>query len=79
MKAPPLDDYDYMGIVSGSVTIPLDVHPLDDALGLFSKHLLHEPAVLGHRGGTTVILLFISFSGSPRPHRVVLGSVRWLL
>ena len=64
-----------MGIVSGGVAVPLDVHPVDEAFGVLSKQLLREPVVLGHRGGTTVMLPFISFSGALRLYCIVLNSV----
>ena len=51
------------------------MQPLDEALGVLSKQLLHEPEVLWHRGSTTSALPPVGLSGSPAPHRVVLGSV----
>ena len=76
MKAPLLDEYDHMGIISGGVAVPLDVHPVDEALGVLGKQLLHEPVVLGHRDHATIVLPLIGLPGSLGPHRVVLGSVR---
>ena len=76
MKRPLLDEYDHMGIISGGVAVPLDMHPVDEALGVLSKQLLHEPVVLGHRRGTASVLPPVGFSEALGPHRVVLGSVR---
>ena len=37
IKAPPLDEYGHMSIVSGSVDIPLAMHSADKALGVFCQ------------------------------------------
>ncbi len=76
MKAPPLDKYDHMGIVSGGVPVPLDVHPVDRALGVLSEQFLHKPVVLGHRDRATIVLPPVGFPEALGPHRVVHGSVR---
>ena len=52
-----------MGIVSDSVAVALEVQPLDEALGVLSKQLLHEPVVLWHRGGTTSALPPVGLQG----------------
>ena len=76
MKAPLLDEYDSMRIISGGVAVPLYMHPVDEALGVLGKQLLHEPVVLGHRDRATIVLPPVGLPGSLGPHRVVLGSVR---